>query len=170
MKTSEARDLAIGLSLGVIHAPDAVEWADSWIMRLDDPPYWLIEISTSPRATQQDLLKLIPATADDEDATDQEFLGAMAVRSIDQSGSLSEILRLMYERFCLCEWTEMTEVRQQVYLIDDQWEWDQSRAVRTARALLMPHLSVGRDLLERIKANKAWVDNPLPRRESEIEP
>jgi hypothetical protein len=159
MKTLEARDLAMGLSLGVIHAPDAVEWADSWIMRLDDPPYWLIEISTSPRATLHDLLKLIPATADDEGATDQEFLGAMAVRFIDQSDSLGEILRLMYERFCLCEWTEMTEVRQQVYLIDDEWDWDQARAVQTARTFLMPYLKVGRRLLEKIQSEQDAPSN-----------
>ena len=48
MKIPEARDLAIGLAFGVIHASEAVEWADSWIMQLDDPPYWMIEISTSP--------------------------------------------------------------------------------------------------------------------------
>ena len=154
MKTPKTRDLAIGLSLGVIDALKVVEWADAWIVRLDDPPYWLIEISTSPRATQEDLLKLIPATDDEVGATDQEFLGAMSVRFIDQADSLREILRLMYDRFCTCEWTEMTEVRQQVYLIDDEWDWDQSRAVETARNFLKPHLSVGRSLLAKIKSEQ----------------
>ena len=152
MKTPDARDLAIGLSLGVIHASDAVEWADSWIMRLGDPPYWLIEISTLSRATRYDLLRLIPQAVDGREPTDQEYLGAMAVRLIDQADSFGEILRLMYERFCLCEWTEMTEVRQQIYVIDDEWDWDQTRAVQTGRTFLMPYLSVGRSLLERIKA------------------
>ncbi|WP_193215188.1 hypothetical protein [Luteolibacter marinus] len=152
MKTPEARDLAIGLALGVIHASDAVEWADAWIMRLDEPPYWLIEISTSPRSSAHDLLKLIPAAPDDEAASDQEFLGAMAVRLIDHGDSLAEILRLMYERFCLCAWTEMTETRQEVYLIDDEWDWDRSRAVRTARTFLMGHLEAGRRLLAKINS------------------
>ena len=154
MKTPEAHDLAIGLALGVIDAADAVEWADAWIMRLDDPPYWLIEISTSPRASRHDLLKLIPAAVDDETASDHEFLGAMAVRFIDRSESLGEILRLMYARFCLCDWTEMTEIRQEVYVIDDEWDWDQSRAVQTAQTFLVPYLRVGRSLLEKIKSEQ----------------
>ncbi len=166
MKTPEARDLAIGLSLGVIHAPDAVEWVDSWIMRLDDPPYWLIEISTSPRATLHDLLKMIPAAADDEEATDREFLGAMAVRLIDQGDSLGEILRLMYDRFCLCEWTEMTEIRQQIFVIDDEWDWDRTRAIPTARTFLMTYLAVGRSLLERIKSEQGVAPQPAARSES----
>lgn len=159
MKTPEARDLAIGLALGVIHAPDAVEWADAWIMRLDDPPYWLIEISTSPRATPCDLLKLIPVAVGDEAASDQEFLGAMAVRFFDQGDSFGEILRLMYERFCLCQWTEMTDVRQQIYVIDDEWDWDQQRAVETARTFLMSYLSAGRSLLEKIKSEQGVTPN-----------
>ena len=159
MKNPEARDLAIGLALGVIRAPDAVKWADSWISRLDDPPYWLIEISTSPRATQYDLLRLIPSTVDQDEASDQEFLGAMAVRYIDRGDSLREILRLMYERFCLCDWTEITEVRQQVYVIDDEWDWDQARAVQTARAFLMPYLMAGRQFLEKIQSEQASTSN-----------
>lgn len=114
MKTPQARNLAIGLVLGIIRAPDAVHWADIWIMRLEDPPYWLIEISISTKATPNDLLKLLPIAAGDQGATDQEFLGAMAVRFIDQGDSLGDVVRLMYERFCLCEWTEMTGIRQQV--------------------------------------------------------
>ncbi|MBK1829057.1 hypothetical protein [Haloferula rosea] len=160
MKTPQARDLAIGLRLGVIQPRDVVEWADSWIMRLDDPPYWLIEVSTSPRAAQHDLLNLIPTIATDEEVADQEFLGAMAVRLIDQAEPLGEILRLMYERFCLCEWTEMTEIRQQVYLIDDEWDWDQSRAIKTARTFLTPHLEAGRSLLEKIKSEQAVDARP----------
>lgn len=159
MKTPEARDLAIGLTLGLISATDVIEWADSWILQLDEPPYWLIEVSTTPKVTLQDLLNLIPVRANDYGATDQEFLGAMAVRSIDKGESLGGIVRLMYERFCFCDWTEMTEVRQQIYIIDDEWDWDQSRAVQTARAFLMPYLSVGRSLLEKIKSGQDVDDN-----------
>ena len=150
MNTPQTRDLAIGLTLGVIRALDAVAWADSWIMRLDDPPYWLIEISASPRATKYDFLKIIPISVDDVEISDQEFLGAMAVRLFDQNHSLGEILPLMYERFCHCEWTEMNDVRQQVYVIDDEWDWDQSRAFQTAQTFLMPYLSDGRCLIEKI--------------------
>jgi hypothetical protein len=160
MKTPEARDLAIGLSLGVIHASDAVEWADAWIMRIDDPPYWLIEISTSPKLSPHDLLKLIPEAVGDEATSDQEFLGAMAVRFLDHGDSLGEILRLMYERFCLCEWTEMTEIRQEIYLIDDEWDWDQSRAVQRARTFLMGHLEAGRSLLAKIKSEQVAAGQP----------
>lgn len=152
MKTHEVRNLAIGLSLGVIRAEDVVVWADSWILRLDDPPYWLIEISTAPQVTQYDLLNLIPAVTDEDHVTDEEFLGAMAVRFIDQSESFREILRLMYERFCLCEWTEMTEIRQKIYVIDDEWDWDELRSIQTARTFLLLYLNFGRSLLEKIKS------------------
>ncbi len=32
--------------LGLVSPGDLMRWADAWIMRLDAPPYWLIEIST----------------------------------------------------------------------------------------------------------------------------
>ncbi|MES2477254.1 MAG: hypothetical protein V4640_15825 [Verrucomicrobiota bacterium] len=159
MKTLDARELAIGLMLGVIHAPDAVSWADSWVMQLDDLPYWLIEISTSSRVTPHDLLKLLPVDVDDLKVTDNEFLGGMAVRFIDQRDTLDRILPLLYDRFCLCEWTEMTNTRQQVYLIDDEWDWDRSRAVQTAHTFLVPYLSGGRSLLDRIKSEQAAPSN-----------
>lgn len=157
MKAPDARDLAMGLALGVIHGAEAVDWADSWIMRLDHPPYWLIEISTASRATPYDLLKLLPVDSRDQEPTDQEFLGAMAVRFLDQGDALSKVLRLMYDRFCLCEWTEMTEIREQIYLIDDEWDWDQCRALETARTFLSTYLTVGRFMLERIKSKKGAV-------------
>lgn len=153
MKTLSARDLAVGLSLGVISTRDAVEWADSCIMRLDDPPSWLIDISSSQQTTLHDLLKLLPIDSADLESTDQQFLGVMAVR-FELHDSLADILPLLYDRFCLCEWTEMTEIRQQIYLIDDEWDWDQLRAIKTARKFLLPFVAEGKILIDKICLNR----------------
>lgn len=151
MKTPAARELAIALTLGVIPASEAVSWADFWIMNLDDPPYWLIELSTSSKVTPHDLVNLIPIDESHLMIKDHEFIGAMAVRFIDQCDSLDEILPLLYTRFCSCDWKEMTNTRQQIYVIDDEYDWDRSRAVQTAQTFLKSYLHEGRSMLDRIK-------------------
>ncbi|MEO5716047.1 MAG: hypothetical protein ABIT37_21380 [Luteolibacter sp.] len=129
-------------------------------MRLDDVPYWLIEISTSPNATSYDLRKLLPIDSVGQGPTEQEFLGAMAVRFIDHHDSLCDLLPLMYDRFCSCEWTEMTATRQEIYVIDDEFDWDRTRATKTAHGFLEQFLAGGIRLIEEIKSEQTMDDNP----------
>jgi hypothetical protein len=62
-----------------------------------------------------------------------------------------ETTGLTIRRFCLGDWTELTEIRQQIFLIDDEWDQDRSRAVRLARLFLETYLPDGRALLEAIR-------------------
>lgn len=167
MSSPNARDLALGLALGMIDSGAAIEWADRWIMLLEDPPYWLIEISTARQTSSHDLLKLVPESAFTDEPSDAEFLAAMAVRLIDRGEPLVDLLPLLMDRFCFCEWTEMTEVRKRVYLIEDEMDWDFSRAKLTAAELLHEHVDEGRRLLERIQSQQAAAPNhsltPVPK-------
>jgi hypothetical protein len=50
MKSSldrEAASLRVLCLLGTARLPEAIAWADEWVLRLDHPPYDLIEISIS---------------------------------------------------------------------------------------------------------------------------
>jgi hypothetical protein len=149
MNPPDARDLAIGLSLGTIGATEAIAWADAQIMELD-PPYWLIEISTFRGKHIHDLLKLLPAAARSEPPSDAEFLGAMAVRVLHHGDALTRIVSLLMDRFCYVEWTEQTDVCKQIYLIDDELDWNPERARRSATSFLSSYLAAGKAQMEKV--------------------
>lgn len=162
MNLPVARDLAVGLALGTIDASGAIAWADHWIMALDHPPYWLIEISTARDASARDLLHFIPEPSTSAEPSDIELLGAIAVRLIDRAEPLGILLPILMDRFCFCDWTEMTATRQSIYLIDDELGWDPERAVRTASKFLENYVDEGRRQLARTLATPPTGPIPSP--------
>jgi len=64
---AEAEELAIALELGFAAVQDAVDWADGYIVALQEPPYALIEVSSasrSPAAELAHLLRTVPGQFD----------------------------------------------------------------------------------------------------------
>ncbi len=155
METHDPRNLILGLSLGLIGGNDAVAWADNYILDSDNPPHWVLELALEDGKSVHDALKRIPGGLAAQPATDAQFLGAMAVRFLDRREPLTKILPLLYEKFCLCDWIEMTPFRQEIYLIDDELDWDPVRAQETASEALMKFLPEGYELLSRIKLSPA---------------
>ena len=51
----EAEELAIALELGFASVAEVVEWADAKIVALDQPPYEVIEVSSSGRLPAPDV-------------------------------------------------------------------------------------------------------------------
>ena len=62
---------------------------------------------------------------------------------------------LLWERFCASEWKEMTEIRKNIYLIDDQLDHDPGVAHQTALRTLATYLPVGRKMLRRLEESLA---------------
>lgn len=145
----QVREMAVGLQLGILDPPDLVAWADRHIMQLDTPPYWLIELSLASRACVAEMLKILPSQTPSPEPTDLEFLGAMALRLIDRGEPLATILPPLFERFCLAESTPMIAVRDEIYLVDDESDWDRAKAEARARSLLGYFLPGGRELFSR---------------------
>lgn len=64
---NEAEVLAIAIELGVVQVAEAVDWADQYIVALDQPPYELIELSSAGASHPLDvahLLRTVPGAAD----------------------------------------------------------------------------------------------------------
>lgn len=56
---AEAEELAIALELGFAAVQDAVDWADAYIVALQEPPYALIEVSSAGRSPAPELAHLL---------------------------------------------------------------------------------------------------------------
>jgi len=147
MTSLDTHKLLAALELGIIDPDDAIAWADRRVVEADDVPYWIIELSTSARASRFDLADILQEQVSEPVPTDREFLGAMAVRLFDLNHSLYDILPKMYERFCLTSRPVEKDVGGTIFIIDDV-DWDRDRATATARDFLQPYLDDGRDLLE----------------------
>jgi hypothetical protein len=140
------------LQLGIIDRDDIIEWADRRIGELAAPPYWLIELSASTLASKMDQEAILRDQTSTPEPTDDEFLGAMAVRLLDQKHHLRDILPMMYERFCLSNRTDMREEQGMIYLIDDELDWEPERGIATAKDFLQKYLPAGRELITQTKS------------------
>ena len=152
MTDVDSHKLLTALQLGVISREDVIAWADRRIGESDDPPYWLIEVSTATRASKIDLESLLRAHTNEPEPNDQEFLGVMSVRLLDLTHALKDILPMMYERFCLSSRKDTRDEVAMIYLIDDEFDWDPDRGVATAKEFLRPYLESGRSLVEQTKS------------------
>lgn len=152
MTAVDPHQLLAALQLGVIGRDDVIAWADRRIGETDDPPYWLIEVSTATRASKIDLESLLRSHTSEPEPNDQEFLGAMSVRLLDLSHPLKDILPTMYERFCLSNRKGARDEVGMIYLIDDEFGWDPDRGVATAKEFLHPYLESGRTLVQQTKS------------------
>jgi hypothetical protein len=50
-------------------------------------------------------------------------------------------IQLLKERFCYIDWEEMTELRQEIYVIEDANDWNESEAIERLDTLLRPYQS-----------------------------
>ena len=63
------------------------------------------------------------------------------IKRLEPHDSLREFMPALLDRSCFIEWSEMTETRKEIYLIDDGMDRGRTRAARTARKFL--HQFVG---------------------------
>lgn len=94
----EAEALAVALEFGLCDVPDAVAWADAWILREDVPPGWLCDVALAgglaPRAVK-DLLHDFPGEPD-RGAVDRLVLAVFADRLREVPASGVAVVRTLY--------------------------------------------------------------------------
>ncbi len=94
----ESAWISAAARLGLTTCDAIVAWADSHIMRLDSPPYWLIELSTLRSDATADFAKIIESTAPRTLTTDEKVaLAASAYlhSALGLQGTLTILFRIL---------------------------------------------------------------------------
>lgn len=137
------------LLLGAIEPAHVVSWADKQIAGIEQPPYWLMQLSTEvkddPLAIQKILFEAGAAPQVDDDTFLALVAGLYSIHS-----DVGQAVSLLMERFCFCDWKEMTDFQREVYLMDDEFGWDESKGIGRLTKLLEKHLPVFKYKSERM--------------------
>jgi hypothetical protein len=136
------------LALGLIEPDQVASWADGQIAATDQPPYWLIQLSTQsdgdPLAVQKLLAEAGAAPQVDDDSYLSLVAGLYSARA-----DANRAVGLLYERFCI-DWEEMTDLRQEIFVIEDEMGWNESKGNGRLKRLLKKHLSEFTEQAERL--------------------
>ncbi len=95
----EAEELAIALESGFAKVKDAVDWADAHILRLEQPPYPLIEISTSiatPAAEVVHLLRTLSGEVNTPEVS-RRVIARMESAFARGDAGLEKVTRALYQ-------------------------------------------------------------------------
>lgn len=57
-------------------------------------------------------------------------------------GKIEGAIQRLMERFCFTNWKEMSVLRQEIYIIDDELDWDKSNALQRLESLLKKYQSI----------------------------
>ncbi|WP_330166757.1 MULTISPECIES: hypothetical protein [unclassified Corallococcus] len=90
--------VAVMVRTGLVGLQRIIAWADAWVMKLDAPPLWLLELCTVPDADRALwLLYDMPefprlATVEERDVNDADHLASLFLRHRDGSISWGDFL------------------------------------------------------------------------------
>ncbi|WP_370451096.1 hypothetical protein [Corallococcus sp. CA049B] len=85
--------VAVMVRTGLVGLQQLIAWADAWVMKLDAPPRWLLELCTAPDADRAlglllDMPDLAqPLTVEERDVEDADHLAGLLLRH--RGGSIS---------------------------------------------------------------------------------
>ncbi|RKG57349.1 hypothetical protein D7V80_39865 [Corallococcus sp. CA054B] len=91
--------IAVMLRTGRVGLPRLIAWADAWVMKLDAPPLWLLELCTVLEADRAlGLLLDMPGlarsfTVEERDVEDADHLASLLLRHRDGSISWGDFLQ-----------------------------------------------------------------------------
>jgi hypothetical protein len=135
-----------GIKMGLIPIDRVVRWADQMILAADVPEMWLIDLATAS-ADKHDVIGTMRRYGASTDVDDDTFLALVAYGFFYSQLTLEQVRDALYFRFCSIDWNEMTPLRRQIYIFDDEINWDAIRARRTCAAILEPFRDVGERLV-----------------------
>jgi len=141
--------LAHCLKLGVIEGIQVVPWVDTQIAALEAPPYWMMMISSKELVDRLDIQKLFFDNGADREVDDDAFLTLVA-GFYSRYSDANRTVALLMDRFCFCKWKDMTVLRQEIYLIDDELGWDESKGTSRLARLLRKYMPAFTAHAERI--------------------
>ncbi|NNB91959.1 hypothetical protein HJC10_40740 [Corallococcus exiguus] len=90
--------IAVMVRTGLVGLKQLIAWADAWVMKLDEPPLWLLELCTVPGTDRaHGLLLDMPgiaqlATVEERDVEDADHLASLFLRHRDGSISWGDFL------------------------------------------------------------------------------
>src|SRR5687768_15486639 len=135
-----------GVEMGLIPVERVIRWADQQIIATESPEPWLIDLATT-RADSHDILSVMRQHGVSTEIDDDTWLALVAYGFFHSRLELEEVRNALYTRFCAVDWKEMTPLRQQIYIFDDELGWDMSRARRTCESILQPFRDPGEKLV-----------------------
>ena len=135
-----------GVEMGLIPVERVIRWADQQIVAADKPDAWLIELATT-RADNHDVVSVMKQHGASTEIDDDTLLALVAYGFFHSRLALEQVHAALFDRFCATDWKEMTPLRQQIYIFDDEMDWDTSRARQTCDTILQPFRDAGERLV-----------------------
>ena len=132
--------LANAFELNALPVEAIIEWCDKQILDQDDPDYWLIELSLTKKHPIDVVNQLVDAGAS-LSIDDDLFMAILSEAYFQKRMNAERAIQLLKERFCYIDWEEMTELRQEIYVIEDANDWNESEAIERLDTLLRPYQS-----------------------------
>jgi hypothetical protein len=127
--------LAHAVDLNAVAVEEVISWCDKQIAEIEKPDFWLIKLSTSRKDPTEivNQLKMAGAITEVEDSV---YLALVAGAFFRERIDYNRATQLLLGRFCWAEWEFMTELRQEIYVIDDELEWNVAKGVKRLKSLL----------------------------------
>jgi len=141
--------LLVAFELRLVSPEQIIALADKMIAKCAQPPDWLVEIACSPPKFRE-IFHHLRHLGLPEQTDDPTFLALVAVAFLHKKLPLEKAASLLFEQICLTDWKQMTALRQQIYILDDEMEWNKSKAMKTCESILRPFLSDGEKMVDAI--------------------
>ena len=142
--------LSQALALGAISVAQVIAWADRNIEQEANPANWLLAIAMAGSASVTEVSSLLKGASVATAVDDDVFLAIIAGTFLHQRQTADKTIAALLERFCYVDWQERGPLRQELYLIDDEWGWSPATAIARLEKLLRPYLPQYDSLLEEL--------------------
>lgn len=131
----------------MLKVPDIIRWCDDIIEEDDKPDTNIIELSMAPKNVHE-ILKHLSGIGASETLTEEMCLTVTAAGYFTGKLKMENARSYLFQRICIEEDREMTPLMQEIYLFDDECDWDHARAKDRLERLLAPYKCKA-DLLQR---------------------
>jgi hypothetical protein len=137
--------MVLGVWMKIISPEILIRWADRMILTYPDPELWVLDLAImKPDAI--DVVEHLQRHGASMTMEDGVFLALLAYGFHQGLLPIEGVRAALWNRYCEVSWTEMTPMRQQAYLLDEEVNTDLAAADRRCMALLEPYRELGERL------------------------
>ena len=127
--------LAYAIDLNALAVDEVISWCDKQMAKIEKPDFWLIELSTS-RKHPIDIVSQLKLAGAQTEIQDSMYLTLVAGAYFRERIDYNRAIQLLMERFCFVDWEIMTDLRQEIYVIDDELEWNVPKGIKRLKSFL----------------------------------
>ena len=127
--------LAYAIDLNALAVDEVISWCDKQMAKIEKPDFWLIELSTS-RKHPIDIVSQLKLAGAQTEIQDSMYLTLVAGAYFRERIDYKRAIQLLMERFCFVDWKVMTDLRQEIYVIDDELEWNVPKGINRLKSFL----------------------------------